>query len=90
MSIATSSTLQRTRLASPRKVATKAEAGAPIEFLRRSDLENPARIHDGNPVGDRHSLFLIVRHIDRRNIKVLLQSPDLTTHQDTELRIEIR
>ena len=47
------------------------------DFLRRADLHDAAFHEDGDAIGDRHRLFLVVRHIDGRDVQRALQLAQL-------------
>ena len=53
------------------------------------DLLDQAVLHHDETVGDRHGLELVVRHEDRRDVKPLLELPDLLAHHEPEVRIEV-
>ena len=61
-----------------------------VQVLRGADLGDPALVHHGDAVGDRHCLLLVVGDIDRRDRKFLLQPDDLAAHLDPQLRVEVR
>ena len=64
-------------------------AGRPIvDFLRRADLLDPARVHDRDAIGHRHRLVLIVRDIDGGRRDAIMQIAQLAAHQLAELGIE--
>ena len=64
--------------------------GPAIERLRGPLLHDRAAAHDGDAVGDRHRLFLVVRDVDGGDRQRLLQRTDLRAHADPELRVEVR
>ena len=65
------------------------QAGRPvIDLLRRTELLHRAAIHDGDGVGHRHRLELVMGDIDRRRTDAVVQRPGLGAHQGAELGIE--
>ena len=71
------------------KVRHKLVGRTLIQNLRRPNLLNIPMVHDGNPITDRHRLFLIMRHIDRRNADAVLNLLDDRAHLNAQFRIEI-
>src|SRR2546428_532514 len=55
-----------------------------------TDLLEDALVHDGDPVGHRERFLLVVRHVDRRDLQLLLDPADLVAHPHAKLRVEIR
>jgi hypothetical protein len=53
-------------------------------------LQHPAVPHDRHAVGERQRLFLVVRHVDRRDPEILLQLADLRAHLNADLRVQVR
>ena len=64
-------------------------AGPVVELERRADLLDAAVVHHHDPVGHRHRLDLVVRHVDGRRLEPLVQRLDLGAHRDAELGVEI-
>ena len=61
-----------------------------VELLRRVDLLQLTLAHDGDAITHRHRLGLVVRDVDRRRPELALDAPDLRTHLDAKLRVEVR
>ena len=61
-----------------------------VELERRTQLLDPAIVHDHHEVRHGHGLDLVVRDVDRRAPETLVQRLDLGAHLDPELRIEVR
>ena len=61
-----------------------------IDILRTTALMYDTAFHNGDPVGNSHSFFLIVSYIDRRYTDVFLYFFYDGTHFNSQLRIEIR
>ena len=61
-----------------------------VEILRRAELLEPAEVHDADAIGDRHGLFLIVRHEYRRDARLALQLANLRAHLCAQLGIKRR
>ncbi len=51
--------------------------GIVVDFIRRAELLDLALVHDGDAVGQRHRLDLVMRHIDRRRLKLALDVLEL-------------
>lgn len=62
---------------------------AVVKFKRCANLLDPAAIENRDPVGHRHRLDLILRHIDRGGLQPLVQRLDLAAHDDAQLRIKV-
>ena len=64
-------------------------AGRPIvDLLRRSDLLDPADVHDRDAIRHRHRFELVVRDIDRGRRDAVVQIAQLAAHQVAELGVE--
>ena len=59
-----------------------------VELARRRDLLDDALVHDRDPVGHRQRLFLIVRHVDERRLRLLLDVLQLELHLLAQLQVE--
>ena len=59
-------------------------------LLGRPDLHDPPVHEDGHPVGQRHRLLLVVRHVHRRHVERALQALELHPGLDAQLRVEVR
>ena len=73
----------------PMNPATKRLAGSLVYLRGRRDLLQHALLHDGDSMGERHRLDLVVRHVDRRDAKLVLHVLQLGTHVAAELGIEV-
>ena len=60
-----------------------------VDFLRSSDLLNLAVAHDDDAIGHRHGFSLIVRNVNRRCLKLLMQLGDFCAHGDAKLGIKV-
>ena len=49
-----------------------------------------AAVHDGDAVGDRERLLLVVRDVERRDAELELDAPDLLAQLHAHLRVERR
>ena len=66
------------------------DGGRPaIDLHRRADLLGDARVHHHQPVGKRHRLDLVVRHVEAGDAEARLQPLDLDAHLRPELGVEI-
>ena len=68
--------------------ATNALAGSLVQLARRGELLDDAAVHHGDAVGHRHGLLLIVRHVDERGARALLEVLQLELHLLAELQVE--
>ncbi len=59
-----------------------------VDLLRRTDLLDTALIHDGNAVGHRHRLELVVGDVDSGRIDPVVQFAQFAAHQPAKLGIE--
>ena len=59
-----------------------------VELRRRVALLNDAVIEDGNPVGHGQRFALVVRDVDDRHAKPLMDVPDLQLHVLAQLLVE--
>src|SRR5262249_42529632 len=82
--------LAREEITLANEVADEAGSWTIIDVPRRPDLFDPPGVHHGDPVGDGHRLFLIVRHEDGRNAELLLQAFELELHALPQLAVERR
>ena len=64
------------------------DAGTIVDLLRRADLLDTALIHDGNTVGHRHRLELVVGDVDGGRIDAVVQFAQFAAHQPAKLGIE--
>ena len=55
-----------------------------VDVDRHADLLEPAGVHQGDAVGHRHRLLLVVRDVDRGDAERLLQLADLAAHADPQ------
>ncbi len=74
----------------PMKPATNRFRGLVVELAGRGELLQDTATHDGDPVTQRHSLGLVVGHVDRRDAQALLQTGDLRAHLTAELGVQVR
>ena len=72
----------------PRKPGHEARRRPLVEALRVAELLVLARVHDGDPIGHRHRLFLVVGHVDERDPDLLLDPLQLDLHLLAELEVE--
>ncbi len=72
----------------PRKPATKRVLRAFVQGLGIAELLVPAVVHDGDAIGHRHRLFLVVGHVDERDPDLLLDPLELDLHLLAELEVE--
>ena len=70
--------------------ATNGVAGAPYISAGVPDLLDPPAVHDGDAVGDRERLLLVVRDVERRDPELELDAADLLAQLDAHLRVERR
>ena len=61
-----------------------------VQLGRRADLLELAGAHDRDPVAKRHRLGLVVRDVDRRRPKPLLDPGDLRPHLHAQLGVKVR
>ena len=61
-----------------------------IERFGAADLDDLAGVHDGDPVGDRHRLLLVVRDIDGGDPESFLKLSDFVAHLHAQSGIEVR
>ena len=61
-----------------------------VEHLRLVDLDDAAVAHHGDPLAQRHSLGLVVRHVDGRHPEAPVQLRERGAHADAQLRVEVR
>ena len=74
----------------PDEVRHESRSRPAVDLGRGAELLDAARGHDGNPVGDRQGLLLIVSHIERRYAELELYPPDLLAKLHANLRVEGR
>ena len=70
--------------------ATNGVAGLPYISAGGADLLDLAAVHDGDPVGDRERLLLVVGDVDRRDPELELDPADLLAQLHAHLRVERR
>ena len=61
-----------------------------VERPRLVHLLDPPLVHDGDAVGGDHRLRLVVGDVDRRDVELVVEAPDLVAHLLAEVRVEIR
>ena len=59
-----------------------------IQALRVAELLVSAVVHDGDAIGHRHRLFLVVGHVDERDPDLLLDALELDLHLLAQLEVE--
>jgi hypothetical protein len=62
----------------------------PVNVVGRPDLLNAALVHDHDPIGHLHGLFLVVGHHDCRYAEPVLELTDLGTQVLAYFRVERR
>ena len=70
------------------KSATNALLRMLVDLARAPDLLHLAVVHDGDPVGHRQRLFLVVRHVDERRPELVLDALELELHVLAQLHVE--
>ena len=48
------------------------------------------RVHDDDPLAERHRFNLVVRDVNHRRLEAMVQCGDLGPHLHAEFRVEIR
>ena len=61
-----------------------------VNIFGRADLLNVTLIHDDDAVAHRQSLFLVVRHEDKRNARLFVDSDEFAAHVPTQFQIQSR
>ena len=64
-------------------------AGIVIKVLRRIDLLNKTVFHDHDTGGHRHSLDLVVRHINEGGLHSLMEFGQLGSHGRAQFRVQV-
>ena len=59
-----------------------------VDLLGRAQLLDHAVVHDGDPVGHRERLLLVVRHVDERDADLALDPLELDLHLLAQLEVE--
>src|SRR5439155_2329442 len=59
-----------------------------VQLIRASQLLDPALAHDGDGVGHRHGLFLVMRDVDEGDPDVVLDRLQFELHLLAELQVE--
>ncbi len=72
------------------KLGHEQGGGRAVDFERSPDLLEPAVVQDGEPVGERHRLDLVVRHVERRHAEPPLQLLELGPCVGADLGVEVR
>ena len=72
----------------PRNWATNAVRGPLVELGRTAELLDVPLVHDGDRVGHRHRLFLVVRDVDERDLDLVLDPLELQLQLLAELQVE--
>ena len=76
-------------LASPTKRATNGCRRA-IDFVRTTELLDPAAIEDGDAIGKSQRLALVMRHIDKRSADLAMDPAEFPFHLQPDGEIERR
>ena len=71
------------------KARHKARRGLAIKLLRRADLHDMPLVHHQHGIGNRKGFALIVGHVQRGDIKLLLQFADLIAHAAPQVGVEV-
>ena len=61
-----------------------------VDLVGRSDLVDPAGIHDDDPVGERHRFNLIMGHVNRCGRDLLMHLFDFGAHLHAQFGVEVR
>ena len=77
-------------LGEPMKPATNSGRRMLVELVGGAELHDPPAIEDGDAVGQRHRLDLVVGHVDGGRLQPLVQPRELVAHPDPKLRVEVR
>ena len=81
-------TVRRQQVADAQEAGHEARARALVEALRVGQLLVAALVHDGDAIGHRHRLFLVVGHVDERDPDLLLDALELDLHLLAQLEVE--
>ena len=73
---------------SPMKSATNGVAGPVVDLRGGGELVDVAGVHDGDAVGHRHRLLLVVRDHDEGDADVALDPLELDLHRLAQLEVE--
>ena len=73
---------------SPMKSATNGRRRPVVDLRGRGELVDVARVHDGDAVGHRHRLLLVVRDHDEGDADVALDPLELDLHRLAQLEVE--
>ncbi len=73
----------------PHEIRHEQIGGPLVDVARRPDLLDGAAVEDGDPVGQRHRLGLVVGHVDEGDAGAALQALQLGAHALAELGVEI-
>ena len=74
----------------PRKAPTKDVAGPLVDLARRRQLQELARAHDGDAVGQRHRLDVVVGDVERGRAEAPDELADLEADVAAERGVEVR
>src|SRR2546422_875331 len=72
------------------EVGDEIRARAAVDLLRTAELLDAAAAHDGQPVGERQRLLLVVGHVERGDAEVLLDLADLRPQPQPDLGVQRR
>ena len=59
-----------------------------VQLVRGPELLDPPLVHDRDPIGHRHRLLLVVRHVNEGDADVVLEALDEELHLLTQLQVE--
>ena len=60
-----------------------------VHFLWSAHLKQAPLVQDRQPVGDGKRLLLVVRHVNRRQPRLLANAPDFGAHFEAQFGVEI-
>ncbi len=67
----------------------EARRRAAVDVVGRAELLDHAALHHRDVVAQRHRLDLVVRDVDRRHLRLVVQVLDLGAHLDAQLGVEV-
>ena len=76
------------RLAAPRKVATKRVAGRVVQLVGPAALEQAAEVHHADAIGQRERFFLVVRDEHGGDLQLALHLADRAAQLFANLRVQ--
>ena len=72
------------------EVGHKLVDGTIVDGVRVANLVDDAALHDNDPVGDGHGLGLVVRDVNGRDARLLLDAAHLGAHLNAKLGVKVR